>query len=161
MFLNSQPDKNEFLLAHKLFNRPIRTNLPSVKPHDKPSTTKTAHEPETQNRLPTLKSGYTVRIRTDEEKTWDKKGSIIAHNGRPHLCIVLNEKGNLIITNRRHLIPTNETFIVKHDYENIIEPSETTSRKTVVPQRTYVPSNIAAPSVRTKSGRILGNQRGI
>ena len=33
--------------AHKLFNRPICTNLPSAKPQPKPSTTNTAIEPET------------------------------------------------------------------------------------------------------------------
>ena len=32
--------------AHKLFNRPICTNLPSAKPQPKPSTTNTAIEPE-------------------------------------------------------------------------------------------------------------------
>ena len=57
--------------AHKLFNRPIRTNLTSAKPQPKASTTNTA--PETQNRLSTLKPGDTARIRTDEEKTWDKR----------------------------------------------------------------------------------------
>ena len=72
-FLNSQPDENELSPANKLFNRPIRTNLTSAKPQRKASTTNTAIEPETQNRLSTLKPGDTARIRTDEEKTWDKK----------------------------------------------------------------------------------------
>ena len=118
-------------------------------------------EPETQNRLPTLKPADAVRIRTNEEKTWDKKESIIARNDRPRSCNVLNKNGNLIIRNRGHLIPKNEKFIVKHDYENIIEPSETTSRKTVVPPRTDIPSNVAAPSVRKSLDVLLGNQRDI
>ena len=130
--MNSQPDQNGLSLAHKLFNRSIRTNLPSVKPQPKSSTTKTAIESKTQNRLSTLKLGDTVKIRTDEEKTWGKKGSIIAPNDRPRSYNVLNEKGNLVIRNRRNLILTNEKLIVKHDYDNIIEPSETLSRKTVV-----------------------------
>ena len=130
--MNSQPDQNGLSLAHKLFNRSIRTNLPSVKPQPKSSTTKTAVESETQNRLSTLKPRDTVKIRTDEEKTWDKKGSIIAPNGRPRSYNVLNEKGNLILRNRRHLIPTSEKLIVKHDFDNIIEPNETLSQKTVV-----------------------------
>ena len=149
LFLNSQSDKNGFSLAHKLFNRPIRINLPSAKPQPKPSTTTTVIEPETQNRLSTLKSGNTVRIRVDKEKTWDKKGSVIAPNDRPCLYNVLNEKGNLIIRNPRHLIPTNEKFNA-----NIIEPSETTSEKTFVQTNTDIPSNITTPPVRTKSGRI-------
>ena len=130
--MNSQPDQNGLSLAHKLFNRSIRTNLPSVKPQPKSSTSKTAIESKTRNRLSTLKLGDTVKIRTDEEKTWGKKGSIIAPNDRPRSYNVLNEKGNLIIRNRRNLILTNEKLIVKHDYDNIIEPSETLSRKTVV-----------------------------
>ena len=47
LFFNSQPDENGLLPAHKLFNRSIRINLPSIKPQPKPSTTKTAIEPET------------------------------------------------------------------------------------------------------------------
>ena len=42
LFLNSQPNENRFSPAHKLFNRPIRTNLPSAKPQPKPSTTNIA-----------------------------------------------------------------------------------------------------------------------
>ena len=42
MFLNSQPDKNRLPLAHKLFNRQIRTYIPSVKLQPKPSTTDAA-----------------------------------------------------------------------------------------------------------------------
>ena len=68
---------------------------------------------------------------------------------------VLNEKGNLIIRNRRLLITTNEKFIVKNDYESIIEPSETTSRDTIAQLRTDIPSNIVPSSARTKSGRII------
>ena len=118
-FLNSQPDGNGLSPAHKLFNRLIRTNLPSVKPQPEFSTTKIAIELETQNHLSTLKPVDTVRIRTNEEKTWDKKGSVIAPNDRPRSYNVLNEKGNLIIRNRRYLIPANEKSIVKHDYDNI------------------------------------------
>ena len=149
--MNSQPDENGISPAHKLFNRPIRTNLSSIKP----SNTKTAIDPETQNCLSTLKPGDTIRIRTSEEKTWDKKGSVVAPNNRPHSYNVLNEKGKLIIRNHCHLIETNEKFIVKHDYDNITEPSKTTSRKTVVQARTDIPSNITTPPVRTKSGRII------
>ena len=75
-------------------------------------------------------------------------------NDRPHSYNVLNERGNLLIRNRRYLIPTNEKFIAKHDYDSIIEPNETTSQKTLVQTKTDIPSNITTPPVRTKSGRI-------
>ena len=94
--------------------------------HNLNTTRKTGIEPEIQNRLLTLKPGNTTRIRTDEERAWDKTGSVIAPNDCSRSCNVLNEKGNLIVRNHRHLIPTNEKFIVKHDYENIIEPSQIT-----------------------------------
>ena len=122
LLLSSQPDENGLSPAHTLLNRPIRANLPSVKPQPEPSTTKTAIEPETQNCLSTLKSGD-ARIRTDEEKTWDKKESVVAPNDRPRSYNVLNEKRNLIIRNHCHLIPTNGKFIVKYNYDNIIQPS--------------------------------------
>ena len=143
-----------------LFNRPIHTNLPSAKPQPKPSTTNTATEPETQNGLSTLKPGDTVRIRADEEKTCDKKGSVIAPNDHPCSYNVLNEKGYFIIRNRLHLIPTNEKFIVKHGYDNIIEPSETTSQKTIVLPKTDIPSNITTPPVGTNLDVLLKNQKG-
>ena len=153
-FLNSQPDENGLLPAHKLFNHPICTNLPSAKPQPKPSTTNTAIEPETQNHLSTLKPGDTIRIKTDKEKTWNKKGSVIAPNDCHCSYNILNEKGNLIIRNRHHLIPTKEKFIVKHDYDNI-EPSKTTSQKIFVQTKTNIPSNITTPLVRTKSRHII------
>ena len=106
-------------------------------PQHKPFTTKTSIEPETQNRLPTLNSGGTVRMRTNAEKTWGKKGSVISRNDRGRLYNVLNKKGNLIITNRCHLIHKKK------------------SRKNVVPPRTDLLSNIAAPSFRTKSRRFI------
>ena len=115
----------------------------------KPSTTETAIEPETQNRLPTLKRGETVRIRTGELKIWDKKGSVIARNDRPRLYNVLNKNDNLIFRNRHHSIPITKKLFVKHNYENILKPSKTISQKTITPPRTDTPSNILAPSVRT------------
>ena len=75
LFLNSQPDENGLSHAHKIFNRPICTNVPSVKPEPKPSTTETV--PETQNRLPFLKPGDTVRIRTNEEKLGIRKDQLL------------------------------------------------------------------------------------
>ena len=68
----------------------------------------------------------------------DKKGSVIAPNDHPHLYKVFNEKGNLIITNCHHLIPTNEKFIVKHNYDNTLEPRETALQKTTVQARTDI-----------------------
>ena len=142
--MNSQPDETVLSPAHKLFNRPICIKL---------STSKTAIEPEIQNWLPTFKPADTARKRTNKEKTGDKTKHVIAPNDRTRSYNALNKKGNLIIRNRRHLIPLNDKFIVKHDYENIIEPSEAISRKTAAPPRTDIPSNIVAQSPAV----LLGN----
>ena len=75
-------------------------------------------EPETQN-LSTLKLGDTLRTRTNEEKTY-KKVSVIVPDDCLRPYNVLKEKGNLIIRNRRNLIPTNENLIVKHNYDNTV-----------------------------------------
>ena len=107
LFLNSQPDENGLSPVHKLFNGSICNNLPSTRTQPKPSTTNTAIEPETQNHLSTLKPGDTIRIRTNKEKTWDEKGSVFAPNDLRRSNNVLNEKGNLIIKDCHHLIPTN------------------------------------------------------
>ena len=151
--MNSQPDKNGLSLVHDLFNCPICTNITSLNAKPQPFITKIEIEPEIQNWLPTLKPADTIRIRTDEEKNWDKKESGIARNDHPRSYNVLNEKGNLIIRNRRHIITTNEKCVVRHNYENGKEPSETILRKTVIPLRTDIPSNIAASSARIKSRR--------
>ena len=85
----------------------------------------------------------------------DEKESVIVPNDRPGSYNLLNEKGNLVVRNDFHLIPRNKKkFIVKHDYGNIIDPSEATSRKSVVAPKTYIPLNIVAPSDRRKSGHI-------
>ena len=75
-------------------------------------------EPETQN-LSTLKPGDNLRTRTNEEKTC-KKVSVIVPDDCLRPYNVLKEKGNLIIRNRRYLIPTNENLIVKHYYDNTV-----------------------------------------
>ena len=80
--MNSQPNENGLSPAHKLFNGPTHTyiHIPSLKPQPKFSTTETAIDPETQNQLLTLKPGDTIKRRTNKEKAWDKKGSVISSN---------------------------------------------------------------------------------
>ena len=86
--LNFHPGETGLSPAHKLFNCPIHTNVPSVKTQPKPSTSKTASESEIQNQLPTLKPGDTIKIRANKEETWDKIGSVIAPNNHPHSYIL-------------------------------------------------------------------------
>ena len=60
---------------------------------------------------------------------WDKKGSVNAQNDHPRSYDILNKKGNSSIRNYCHLIPKNEKFVVKHHYENIIEPGKKYHKK--------------------------------
>ena len=66
LILNSQLDENGLSPAHKLFNRSICSNLPSIKPQPKSSTIKKVIKSETQNRLSTFEAGNTARIRKDQ-----------------------------------------------------------------------------------------------
>ena len=143
----------QFALIYPLLNH----NLPQT--HHKPSTTNTTIEPEIQNSLSTLKPGDTVRIKTDGEKNWDRKGSVIAPNNRPRSYVV-NDKGNLIIRNRCQLILITKKFIVKHDYDNIIGPSESTSKSPFYKQALKYSQILPLPPVRTKSV-LLRNHKGI
>ena len=78
----------------------------------------------------------------------------------PHSYSILNDTSNLIIRNHHHLIPTNEKFIVKHNHDNIIEPSETTSQKTIV-QILTCPDILPHHQLEQNLNVLLRNQKGI
>ena len=56
-------------------------------------------------------------------------------NNRPRSFDVLNENGNVMIRNCRHLIPTNEKFTEQFSYDNIIPPT-TKSPESIAPPQT-------------------------
>ena len=153
--LNSLPDQNGTSPAGKLFGHKLRTTLPSLIP----STQSTATEKHTitQNvgrNLPEIAPGKTVRIRTDEQNIWDKKGIIVSQDNRPRSCDILNERGNLLTRNRRHLLVTTEKFNVKHDYDNAIPVSNTSTHPDLmidIQQEKPALEDIC----RAKSGRIV------
>ena len=120
LFLSSQPSENGISPAQKLFNRQLRTNLPSVKPllPQNSFVTETLRPRKTTHSLPNISQGDTVRISTNEQNLWDKKGIVIKQNNQPQSYDVLNKKGNAMIGSRRHLIPTNEKFTEKFSYNN-------------------------------------------
>ena len=79
LFLNSQPNENGISPAQKLFNRQLRTNQPSVRPllPQNSFVTETPRPHKTTHSLPNISQGNTVRIRTNEQIIWDKKGIVI------------------------------------------------------------------------------------
>ena len=66
-------------------------------------------------------------IRIDEQNLWDRKGIALSQNNRPWSYYILNERGNILASNRRHLIPTTKTINIKHDYDNVIPVSNTST----------------------------------
>ena len=91
--LNSQPDQNGSSPAEKLLGHKLRTTLLSLIPFTQ--NTATEKHTVTQNlrrKLPEIAPGTTVRIRTDEQNPWDKKGIVVSQNNRPRLCDILNKR---------------------------------------------------------------------
>ena len=139
LFSYSQPNENEISPAQKLFNCQLRTNLPSVKPllPQNSFVTETPRLHKTTNFLPKTSQENTVRICTDEQNLWDKKQpTAIIH--------VLKENGNVIIRSRRHLISTNEKFMEKFSYDNIILPTTKLPESIVPPQTANFPKPVTS-----------------
>ena len=81
--LNSQPDENGTSPAEKLFGPKLRTTLPALIPFTQGTTTE--KHTVTQNlkrKLPEIAPGTAVRIRTDEQNLWDKKGIVVSQKNR-------------------------------------------------------------------------------
>ena len=85
--------------------------------------------------LSNISQGNTVRIHTDEQNHWDKKGIVIKQNNQLQLYDVLNKNGNVMIRNHWHLILTKEKFTKKFGYDNTIPPI-TKSLKSITPPQT-------------------------
>ena len=160
LFLNSQPNENGISPAQKLFNRQLCTNLPSVKtllPQNS-FVTETPRPCKTTLSLRNISQGNTVRICTDEQNLWDKKGIVIKQNNRPRSYDVLNENGNVMIRNRRHLIPTNEKFTEKFSYDNIIPPTTKSLESIAPPQTTNSPKPVTSSTTINPSKLIAPNE---
>ena len=84
------PMKNEISPIQKLFKLQLCTNLPSIRPllPQNSLITKTPKPHKMTHLLPNFPKGNTVRIRTDEQNLWDKKGIIINQNNQ-HDCRVI------------------------------------------------------------------------
>ena len=95
-----------------------------------------------------------MRIRTDEQNLWNKKGIVVSQNNRPRSYDILNERGKILARNRRHLIPTTENFNIKHDYDNAIPVSNTSTHPNLMTDNQHE-KQILEDVYRTKSGRIV------
>ena len=86
LFLNSQRNENGISSSQKLFNHQLHTNLPSVKPllTQNSLVTETLRPHKTTHYLPNISQGNTIRICTDEQNLWDKKGIVIKQKATDH-----------------------------------------------------------------------------
>ena len=153
--LTSQPDQNGSSPAEKLFGQKLRTTLPSVIPYTQNTTTE--KHTVTQNlrcKLPDIAPGTTARIQTYEQKLWDKKGIVASQNNRPRSYDILNEWGNILARNCRYLIPTTKKFNIRHDYDNAIPVSNTSTHPYLMIDNQHEKRTLDY-AYRTKSGRIV------
>ena len=95
-----------------------------------------------------------MRIRTDEQNLWDKKGIVVSQNNRPQSYGILNERGNILARNCRHLIPTTEKFNIKHDDDNSMPVSNTSTHRNLMTDNQHEKPTLEDVHI-TKSGYIV------
>jgi transposase InsO family protein len=154
--INTTPGSNGKSPAQILYNRPVRTLIPSVAR----STDKQAADEEhpaqakqaTQLTEKPLTPGVAVRIRYDTDKSWEKKGIVVSKRKEPRSYDVLNEKGNVLRVNNRHLIKDESDSPPLRIIPEEIEPIE---HLPVESNESSQPSISSAEdgAVRTRSGR--------
>ena len=110
---NTSPDQ-------VLFNRKLRTTLPKMMQPiqtDAPKPNISTQATERYNRaardLKPLHQGQTVRYHHNGK--WSRHGMVVNNNnGQPRSYLLVNDEGNTIRRNRRHIIPSKDEFNI-HD----------------------------------------------
>ena len=154
LVLNTTPNSDGHSPAYKLYQRNPRTTLPSVStqppcPLSPKRKLKQSYDQHARN-LPTLLPGTTVRVRTDKDTDWSKKGKVVEKCSEPRSYRILNQQGNVVRRNRRHLLPTKETFKVENDdnYDDL-----KLSSKPSTSNQPDLQSSRNNPIVTSRSGR--------
>ena len=91
--LKTTPLSDGLSPAAKLFGRNIRTNLPSAEEGEVIEKKSVQVNLKKEEKNP-IKSGMTVRMRTDKQKDWTEKGVIVEKTSKPRSYMVQNDKGN-------------------------------------------------------------------
>ena len=94
-----------------------------------------------------------MRIRTDKQNLRDKKDTVVNQND-PRSYDILNKRGNILVRNRCHLIPTTEKFNIDHDYGNAIPVCNTYNHPNLMIDNQHEKPTLE-DVYRTKSGRIV------
>ena len=137
--LNATPLKNGMSPAEMMFNRSVRTLLPSMKEYCPQILSQGKPMKQTYERynkgavdLMPIEPETTVRIYSKEKKNWSNKGKILSKSSQPRSYNVLNERRNVIRRNRRDLIPTNEDFEPQMNYDDLFINAHDTNDAPVV-----------------------------
>ena len=160
--INSTPGTNGKSPAQILYNRPIRTLIPSVASNTNNSCssdeTPVREKPITDEK--SLTPGASVRIRYDTDKSWEKKGVVVGKRKEPRSYNVLNEKGNVLRVNNKHLMKDESDSpplrVIHEETESFESPSETTEAIITNECEGAVqrhPSTSDDGTIRTRSGR--------
>ena len=122
--LNTTPDENGHSPASKMFNKQLRTNLPSIKrmksgPVEKKQDVKTKYDERSKD-LTEIAPGTTVRLfnRDKNEGNWRRKGKIISKRKEHRAYNVMNDRGNVVRRNRWQIRPTKEDFEMEDEYDD-------------------------------------------
>ena len=146
-----------------MFNRTVRTLVPSIKSKTK-STTKSASSQQQQHKqqgqpLSTLKPGDNVRFH--DGNSWSRRAIVLTKCKEPRSYIVRTDKNTTIRRNRRHLLKTNEQFdfnenFSSDDNESLLYETSEDSDATIAydeeEEQQQVPDQ-NEQLLRTKSGR--------
>ena len=72
---------------------------------------------------------------------------------------ILNERGNIVARNCRHLKTTTKKFNIKHDYDNAISVSNTSTHPNLMIDNQHEKRTLE-DVYRTKPGRIVKKPKG-
>lgn len=120
---NTTPSNDGNSPAYKMYHWDPCTTLLSANIQTSHAVAQNSKVKETYDQhardLTNIQPGTTVRIRTDKEKCCSQKGNVVKKCKQPRAYQVMNEKGNIVRRNRRHLLPTMESFKVTSDYDDL------------------------------------------
>ena len=84
----------------------------------------------------------------------DRKVIVVSQNNCPGLYNILNERGDILARRRHHLIQTTEKFNIKHDYDNTIPVSNTSTHPNLITDNQHEKTTLKGVC-RRKPGHIV------
>ena len=144
--INTTPGVDGRSPAEKMFNRAVRTLIPSLQTSVPQQVSEMERSIATSSQggdkeESSISPGSAVRIRYDTDKSWEKRGIVVARREEPRSYDVLNAKGNILRVNQRHLLPCKD---------NELPPADETSRETIAIETEVTPNNTDDSNVKVE-----------